>query len=141
MMKSHTLDLCEKRDQFSKSYDHPGAHRTSNMVDRLMKFLDRAFLVVLENSNVAQLASNLYLSVHFLPQEDHHDTDDASAAEIYPILMSESTVSVLQSSRRREHCASVVDRHAQTYRTAALHGMRPRVLRPGGDSDGPQQAL
>jgi hypothetical protein len=43
VMKSHTLDLCEKRDQFSKSYDHPEAHRTSNMVDRLMKFLDRAF--------------------------------------------------------------------------------------------------
>ena len=42
-MKSHTLDWCEKRNQFSKSYDHPGAHRTSNMVDRLMKFLDRAF--------------------------------------------------------------------------------------------------
>ena len=43
VMKSHTLDLCGKRDQFSKSYDHPAAYRTSNMVDRLMKFLDRAF--------------------------------------------------------------------------------------------------
>lgn len=43
VMKSHTLDLCGKRDQFSKSYDHPGAHRTSTMVDRLRKFLDRAF--------------------------------------------------------------------------------------------------
>jgi hypothetical protein len=43
VMKSHTLDWCEKRDQFSKSYDHPEAHRTSNMVDRLMKFLARAF--------------------------------------------------------------------------------------------------
>jgi hypothetical protein len=43
MMQSHTLDLCEKRDQFNKSSDHPGAHRTSNMVDRLRKFLDRAF--------------------------------------------------------------------------------------------------
>ena len=35
--------------------------------------------VVLENSNVAQLASTLYLSVHSLPQEDCYDTDDASA--------------------------------------------------------------
>jgi len=61
------------------------------------------FLVVLENSNEAELASNLYLSVHSLPQEDHYDTDDASATEIYPILMSESTVYVLQSSRRREY--------------------------------------
>ena len=43
VMKSHTLDLCNKRDQFSKNYDHPEAQRTSNMVDRLMKFLDRAF--------------------------------------------------------------------------------------------------
>jgi hypothetical protein len=43
MMQSHTLDLCEKRNQFSTSYAHPGAHRTSNMADRLRKFLDRAF--------------------------------------------------------------------------------------------------
>jgi hypothetical protein len=41
-MKSHTLELCDKRAQFSQSYDHRRAHRTSNMVDRLMKFLDRA---------------------------------------------------------------------------------------------------
>jgi hypothetical protein len=42
-MKHKTLDLCDKRDQFSPSYAHPLAHRTSNMVDRLMRFLDRAF--------------------------------------------------------------------------------------------------
>ena len=42
-MKRRTLALCEKRAQFSKSYEHPQAQRTSNMVDRLMKFLDRAF--------------------------------------------------------------------------------------------------
>ena len=41
-MKSHTLDLCAKRAQFMQSYDHVYAHRTSNLVDRLMKFLDRA---------------------------------------------------------------------------------------------------
>ena len=41
-MKRHTLDLCDKRAQFSRSYDHARAHRTSNLVDRLMKFLDRA---------------------------------------------------------------------------------------------------
>ena len=38
--------------------------------------------VVLENSNVAQLASALYLLVHSLSQEDRYDTDDASAREI-----------------------------------------------------------
>ena len=42
-MKTHTLALCDKRAQLIKSYEHPGAHRTSNLVDRLMKFLDRAF--------------------------------------------------------------------------------------------------
>ena len=42
-MKHKTLDLCDKRDAFSPSDDHPLAHRTSNMVDRLMRFLDRAF--------------------------------------------------------------------------------------------------
>lgn len=41
-MKHHTLDLCHKRAQFSRCYDHDRAHRTSNLVDRLMKFLDRA---------------------------------------------------------------------------------------------------
>ena len=88
-----------------------------------MVYLSMRYSVVLENSNVAQLASALYLLVHSLPQEDRYDTDDASAAEIYSILMSESTVYVLQSSRCREPRASVVDRHAQTHRTAALHGM------------------
>lgn len=41
-MKKHILDLCAKRDRFIKSYGHEQAHRTSNMVDRLMKFFDRA---------------------------------------------------------------------------------------------------
>lgn len=43
-MKTPTLDLCDKRAQFSQSYDHGSAHRPSNMVDRWMKFLDRACL-------------------------------------------------------------------------------------------------
>jgi len=41
-MKNHVLDLCQKRSRFSRTYDHANAHRTSNMVDRLMRFLDRA---------------------------------------------------------------------------------------------------
>ena len=44
-MKEHVLDLCAKRGRFIKSYDHAQAHRTSNMVDRLMKFMDRAFFM------------------------------------------------------------------------------------------------
>jgi hypothetical protein len=43
VMKSHPLDVCGKRAQFRKISDHPEAHRTSTMVDRLMKCLDRAF--------------------------------------------------------------------------------------------------
>ena len=42
-MKDHVLDLCDKRDQFSVSYDHEQAYRTSNLVDRLMRYIDRAF--------------------------------------------------------------------------------------------------
>ena len=44
-LKTHTLALCDKRAQFIESYDHPRAHRTSNLVDRLMKFLDRVFFI------------------------------------------------------------------------------------------------
>lgn len=44
-MKAHVLDLCAKRAQFIQSYDHVRAHRTSVMVDRLMKFMDRAFFM------------------------------------------------------------------------------------------------
>jgi hypothetical protein len=41
-MKQHTLELCHKRAQYSRCYEHPRAHRTSNLVDRLIRFLDRA---------------------------------------------------------------------------------------------------
>jgi len=41
--KQKTLDLCDQRDAFSPSDEHPLAPRTRNMVDRLMRFLDRAF--------------------------------------------------------------------------------------------------
>jgi len=57
---------------------------------------------------VAKLASTQYLSVHSLPQEDRYDTDDASAREIYPILVPTSTMCPVQSSRwwRRTRCLS-----------------------------------
>jgi hypothetical protein len=35
------LALCNKTPNFIKAFDHPNAHRTSNMVDRLMRWLDR----------------------------------------------------------------------------------------------------
>src|SRR5262249_22718916 len=97
--------------------------------------------VVLENSNVAKLASTQYLAVHPLPQEDCYDTDDASTRELYAILVPDSTLCTVQSPRHREYRASLLDRQAQAHRTAALHGMRPGVLRTGGDSDGPEQTV
>jgi len=41
-MKQHILDLCKKRDRFTVAYNHNNAHRTSNMIDRLMRTFDRA---------------------------------------------------------------------------------------------------
>src|SRR5215831_7056318 len=69
--------------------------------------------VVLENSNVAQLASTLYLLVHSLPQEDRYDTDDASAREIYSILVPESTLCPVQLLRHRQYCTSRLDWQGQ----------------------------
>src|SRR5262245_24802395 len=59
----------------------------------VISVLERVNLrVVLENSNVAKLASSRYLAVHSLPQEDCYDTNDASRREIYAILVPESTL-------------------------------------------------
>jgi hypothetical protein len=35
--------LCGKRPQYAVAYDHPGGHRTSNMLDRLMRGMNRYF--------------------------------------------------------------------------------------------------
>src|SRR5262249_47095750 len=96
--------------------------------------------IVLENSNVAHLASSEYLSVHSQPKEDRYDTDDASPREIYSILVPEPTLGAVQSPRRRQHRASVVDRDTPAHRTAALYSMRPGVLGTGGHPHGPPQA-
>ena len=37
------LDLCGKRDRWSLAYRHPGGHRTSNMLDRQMRGMNRYF--------------------------------------------------------------------------------------------------
>ena len=77
---------------------------------------------------MAKLASNLYLLVHSLPQEDRDDTDDTSAGEIEAIFVPESSVCKIQSFWRRQQSPSVLDRSAQTHRTAALYGMRLSIL-------------
>jgi hypothetical protein len=37
------LDLCSKRKRWSKAYSHPDGHRTSNMLDRVMRGMNRYF--------------------------------------------------------------------------------------------------
>jgi hypothetical protein len=37
------VDLCDKRDRWIIGYQHPGSHRTSNMLDRLMRSMNRYF--------------------------------------------------------------------------------------------------
>jgi hypothetical protein len=37
------LDLCKKRDRWSIAYGHPKGYRTSNMLDRLMRGMNRSF--------------------------------------------------------------------------------------------------
>jgi len=41
IMKEKLLDLCSKCNLWKKYYDFPEAHRTSNALDRLMKFMNR----------------------------------------------------------------------------------------------------
>ncbi len=38
-----TLKLCKKRERFAQAYQKPGCHRTSNMLDRLMRAMNRYF--------------------------------------------------------------------------------------------------
>jgi hypothetical protein len=40
VVREKVLALCDKRSAFLKAYDHPGCHRTSNPVDRLLRRLD-----------------------------------------------------------------------------------------------------
>jgi hypothetical protein len=71
--------------------------------------------VVLENSNMAKLAPNQYLLAQSHSKEGRYDLNDASAREIYAILVPESTMRMLQSSRRGQQRASVVDRDAPAH--------------------------
>jgi hypothetical protein len=43
VMQRRTLDVCEQREPCRKRSDPPEAQRTSNRVERLRQFLDRAF--------------------------------------------------------------------------------------------------
>jgi hypothetical protein len=66
--------------------------------------------VVLEKSNMAQLASYEYLSVYSQPKEDRHDIDDASSGKVYDIFMPQSRLYAVQSPQRQHDCSSFLDR-------------------------------
>jgi hypothetical protein len=40
VVREKVLALCNKRRVFVRAYDHPGCHRTSNLVDRVLRRLD-----------------------------------------------------------------------------------------------------
>lgn len=42
-VRDKVLDLCAKRNLWAIAYNHPGGHRTSNMLDRLMRSMNRYF--------------------------------------------------------------------------------------------------
>jgi hypothetical protein len=43
VVREKVLDLCGKRNRWSIAYRHPEGHRTSNMLDRLMRGMNRYF--------------------------------------------------------------------------------------------------
>ncbi|MGZ3335294.1 MAG: hypothetical protein ACXWOV_08895, partial [Isosphaeraceae bacterium] len=57
------LDLCGKRDRWSIAYRHPGGHRTSNMLDRLMRGMNRYFD---QGQTPARLAGGLPIALSCL---------------------------------------------------------------------------
>jgi hypothetical protein len=43
IVQDKVMDLCSKRDLWKIAYDHPDGHRTSNMLDRVMRAMNRYF--------------------------------------------------------------------------------------------------
>ncbi len=43
IVQEKVLDLCKKRDLWKMAYDYPDGYRTSNMLDRLMRAMNRYF--------------------------------------------------------------------------------------------------
>src|SRR5262249_54276341 len=35
--------FCKRKEEYGRAYDHPGGHRTSNMLDRVMRGMNRYF--------------------------------------------------------------------------------------------------
>ena len=43
MVLEQVQKLCGRSRAYGKAYDHPGGHRTSNMLDRVMRLMSRYF--------------------------------------------------------------------------------------------------
>lgn len=56
-VKEKVLDLCAHAADFKKAYDHPGAYRTSNALDRLMDYQDRLLYTMRYFHGTAESAS------------------------------------------------------------------------------------
>ena len=65
-MQQKTLDLGHTRDKCILRYAHPLAHRTSNMVERLLRLLDRAFLHAQYFHGLPEAAENRVRAVALL---------------------------------------------------------------------------
>ncbi len=59
-VKEKILDLCSKSDRFKIAYDYPQAYRTSNVVDRVMNYMDRV-LYAMQYFHGNTASTRLYL--------------------------------------------------------------------------------
>jgi len=42
-VREQVMKLCDRSKEYGETYDHPGCHRTSNMLDRVMRSMNRYF--------------------------------------------------------------------------------------------------
>jgi hypothetical protein len=74
------LKLCSKRERFLEAFDHPGAHRTSNGVDRLINHLDRRLFMMRKLHGVVDSARlavrSIALQWNFHPYGPRLRTDE-----------------------------------------------------------------
>ena len=59
-VKEKVLDLCAHAADFKKAFDHPGAYRTSNALDRLMDYQDR-LLYTMQYFHGTRESASLYV--------------------------------------------------------------------------------
>jgi hypothetical protein len=65
-VKAKVLALCDKKEEFTPSFEHPGSYRTSNALDRLMDYQDRVLYAMRYLHAYDQERCNLYLRANAL---------------------------------------------------------------------------